>query len=106
MTFRGKVLKADKITYDENKKQIKYDNALVKIYDFPVLYFPKFFHPGPTVQRQSGFLVPHINNSNVLGSSLQIPYFYAPLNNKDFTFKPTIFDKNIFMFQSEYRQQN
>ena len=99
-------IQADKITYDENKKQIKYDNALVKIYDFPVLYFPKFFHPGPTVERQSGFLVPHINNSNVLGSSLQIPYFYAPLNNKDFTFKPTIFDKNIFMFQSEYRQQN
>ena len=71
-------IQADKITYDENKKQINYDNALVKIYDIPVLYFPKFFHPGPTVKRQSGFLVPHINNSNILGSSLQIPYFYAP----------------------------
>ena len=28
------------------------------------------------------------------------------LNNKDFTFKPTFFDKDIFMFQNEYRQQN
>tara|TARA_B100000963_G_scaffold278352_1_gene246737 strand:+ start:4930 stop:7359 length:2430 start_codon:yes stop_codon:yes gene_type:complete len=99
-------IQADKITYDENKKQIEYDNALVKIYDIPVLYFPKFFHPGPTVKRQSGFLVPHINNSNILGSSLQIPYFYAPFDNKDFTFKPTLFDKDILMLQSEYRQQN
>ena len=99
-------IQADKITYNENKKQINYDNALVKIYDIPVLYFPKFFHPGPTVKRQSGFLVPHISNSNVLGSSLQIPYFYAPSDNKDITFKPTLFDKNIFMFQNEYRQQN
>ena len=99
-------IQAKKITYDENKKQINYDNALVKIYDIPVLYFPKFFHPGPTVKRQSGFLVPHINSSNILGSSLKIPYFYAPSNNKDFTFKPTLFDKNIFMLQSEYRQQN
>ena len=63
-------IQADKITYDKNKKQINYDNALVKVYDIPVLYFPKFFHPGPTVKRQSGFLVPHINNSNILGSSL------------------------------------
>ena len=99
-------IQADKITYDENKKQINYDNALVKVYDIPVLYFPKFFHPGPSVKRQSGFLVPHINNSNILGSSLQIPYFYAPSINKDFTFKPTLFDKNILMLQNEYRQQN
>jgi len=99
-------IQADKITYDQNKKQINYDNALVKIYDIPVLYFPKFFHPGPTVKRQTGFLVPHINNSNVLGSSLQIPYFYALSNNQDFTFKPTFFDKDIFMFQNEYRRQN
>tara|TARA_B100000963_G_scaffold46308_1_gene34636 strand:- start:3128 stop:5557 length:2430 start_codon:yes stop_codon:yes gene_type:complete len=99
-------IQADKITYDQDKKQINYDNAIVKIYDIPVLYFPKFFHPGPTVKRQTGFLVPHINNSNVLGYSLQIPYFYALSNNQDFTFKPTFFDKDILMFQNEYRQQN
>ena len=99
-------IQADKIIYDENKKQINYKNALVKVYDLPVLYFPKFFHPGPTVKRQSGFLVPHINNSNILGSSLQTPYFYAPSINKDITIKPTLFDKNILMFQNEYRQKN
>ena len=99
-------IQANKITYDKNKKQMIYDNALVKIYDIPVLYFPKFFHPGPTVKRQSGFLIPHITNSNILGSSIQIPYFYALSENKDFTFKPTLFDKEIYMIQNEYRQQN
>ncbi len=99
-------IQADKITYDKNKKQMVYDNALLKIYDVPVLYFPKFFHPGPTVKRQSGFLFPHIKNSNILGSSIQIPYFYALSENKDFTFKPTLFGKKIYMFQNEYRQQN
>ena len=97
---------ADKITYDKNKKQMIYDNALLKIYDIPLLYFPKFFHPGPSVKRQSGFLVPHIKSSNILGSSIQIPYFYALSENKDFTFKPSLFDKEIYMFQNEYRQQN
>ncbi len=99
-------IQADKVTYDQNKKQINYINALVKVYDVPVIYFPKFFHPGPTVKRQSGFLVPGINNSNILGTSLQIPYFHILSESKDFTFKPTIFDKDILMFQNEYRQRN
>ena len=99
-------IQADKVIYDKDKKQINYENALVKIYNIPVIYLPKFFHPGPTVKRQSGLLVPHINNSNILGSSFQIPYFHVISDNKDLTFKPTMFDKNIFMFQNEYRQQN
>ena len=37
---------------------------------------------------------------------MQIPYFHILSDNKDLTFKPTFFDKNIFMFQNEYRQQN
>ena len=36
-------IQADKVEYDKNKKQILYDNAIVKIYDIPVVYFPKFF---------------------------------------------------------------
>ena len=51
------------------KKEIIYNKALLKIYDVPILYFPKFFHPDPTVDRKSGFLQPNFNNSNVLGSS-------------------------------------
>ena len=69
-------------------------------------YIFQNFSPGPSVKRQTGFLVPHINNSNVLGYSLQVPYFYALSQNKDFTFKPTLFDQDILMFQNEYRQQN
>ena len=46
---------AQEITHDKEKKQILYDHAILRIYDLPVLYFPKFFHPDPTVVRQSGF---------------------------------------------------
>ena len=48
-------LKADKIIHDKKKKTINYLNAWLEVYDKPVLYFPKFFHPDPTVKRQSGF---------------------------------------------------
>ena len=72
----------------------------------PVLYFPKFFHPDPTVERQSGFLQPRINNSNILGTSFNVPYFHVISQNKDLTFTPSIFDKNIYMIQNEYREEN
>ena len=50
------VITAKEITHDKNKKQLIYDGALLKVYNIPILYFPKFFHPDPTVKRQSGLL--------------------------------------------------
>tara|TARA_B100001057_G_scaffold209886_1_gene210579 strand:- start:961 stop:3576 length:2616 start_codon:yes stop_codon:yes gene_type:complete len=98
-------IQAQKIKHNKNRKQLIYENALLKIYDFPVVYFPKFFHPDPTVERQSGILVPILNESQILGSSLQIPYFKVLSRNSDITFRPNIFDSNVFLLQSEYRSK-
>ena len=97
-------IKADEIKHDRNEKQLIYKNAFLKIYDIPVLYFPKFFHPDPTVKRQSGFLQPKLSSSNILGGSITVPYFYAPKKDTDYTFTPTLFDKNTRMLQTEYRK--
>ena len=99
-------IKAKKITHDRVNKDIIYDNAVLNIYDVPVFYFPKFFHPDPSVERRSGLLQPRLNNSNVLGSSLNLPYFHVISDDKDLTLKPTIFDSDIYMFQNEFRQEN
>jgi LPS-assembly protein len=98
-------LKAETITHDKNKKEIMYKNAIVNIYDVPVFYFPKFFHPDPSVKRRSGLLQPRLNNSDILGTSINLPYFHVISSDKDYTFKPTIFDNRIYMFQNEYRQE-
>ena len=50
--------KAQEIKHDKNKKTIYYKNAWLEIYEKPVVYFPRFFHPHPTQKRQSGFLMP------------------------------------------------
>ena len=99
-------IKSEEILHDREKKQIKYKNAYLNIYDVPVFYFPEFFHPDPTVKKQSGLLKPEINNSNVLGSSVTLPYFKVISNDKDYTISPTIFDSDFFTIQNEYRQAN
>ena len=99
-------INSKKITHDKNKRQIIYDDAVLKMFDYPVFYFPKFFHPDPTVERQSGLLKPQINESEILGSSFNLPYFHVISDSKDLTIKPTVFDSNIYMLQNEYRQKN
>jgi len=94
------------IIHDKNKKEIQYKNAWLKIYNIPVLYFPKFFHPDPTVDRKSGFLMPAFGESKNLGASVNIPYFYAISDSQDLTFKPRFFSNNEFLLQSEYRKVN
>ena len=104
-------IKAETITHDKIKKDMIYKNAYLKIYDVPVMYFPKFFHPDPSVKRRSGFLQPQFNNSEILGSSLYIPYFKTLGPDKDLTFKPTFFEKltkfekEKYILQSEFRKK-
>ncbi|WP_435165114.1 LPS-assembly protein LptD [Candidatus Pelagibacter bacterium nBUS_28] len=104
-------IKAETITHDKIKKDMIYKNAILKIYDVPILYFPKFFHPDPSVKRRSGFLQPQFNNSETLGSSVYIPYFKTLGPNKDLTFKPTFFEKftkfenEKYILQSEFRKK-
>ena len=98
-------INAEKIQHDKVKKRVIYNNAWLELYDYPVLYFPKFFHPDPSVKRQSGFLTPALGSSSSLGSSFYAPYFYVISESEDITIKPTLFDNNKFLIQNEFRQK-
>ena len=93
------------IIHYKEKKEIHYKNAWLKLYNAPVLYFPKFFHPDPTVKRKSGFLIPTFGDSKNLGASVNVPYFHAISDSTDFTFKPRFFNTTEYLLQSEYRKE-
>tara|TARA_B100000700_G_C15041964_1_gene855757 strand:- start:241 stop:2664 length:2424 start_codon:yes stop_codon:yes gene_type:complete len=97
-------LKAKKITHDKLKKTIYYDHATLKVYDIPIFYFPKFFHPDPTVKRQSGFLAPFITNTTSVGTGFALPYYWAINNDKDMTFTPKVYAQENILLLNEYRQ--
>jgi LPS-assembly protein len=98
-------ISAEKIEHNKTKQQIIYKNAWLELYDFPVFYFPKFFHPDPSVKRQTGFLTPDLGSSQNTGSSISTPYFYIISDDKDITIKPQLFDNNKFLLQNEFRQK-
>ena len=97
-------IKSKEIRHDKKKKSINYKDSWLQLYDVPIFYFPKFFHPDPTVKRQSGFLTPTLLSSSASGGSINIPYYKVISENKDTTFTPRIYFNDDFSIQSEYRQ--
>ena len=97
-------IQASKMTHDNKKKTIYYDNAIIKVYDVPIFFLPKLAHPDPTVDRRSGFLPPSFTDSKNLGFGASIPYFFAIDNDKNFTLTSNLyFDENP-LITGEYHQ--
>jgi len=97
-------LQASKMSHDKIKKSIYYDNAIIKVYNVPIFYFPKLSHPDPTVSRRSGFLPPSFSDTKNLGAGFKIPYFWALSADKDFTITSKLFTSENPLFLGEYRQ--
>ena len=97
-------LQSKKIRHDLAKKTIYYDNVVLKVYDFPIFFAPKFSHPDPTVKRRSGLLAPSLSSSTTLGSGIATGYFWNISNDKDLTLTPKLYAKENPLMLAEYRQ--
>ena len=97
-------LQSKRIKHDLAKKTIYYDNVVLKVYDFPIFFSPKFSHPDPTVKRRSGLLSPSLTNSNTLGSGFVTPYFWNISKDRDLTLTPKFYINENPLLLAEYRQ--
>lgn len=97
-------MQSSKMLHDNKSKTIYYNNAILKVYNIPIFYFPKLSHPDPSVKRRSGFLVPSFNDSKNLGGAVSIPYFFDLGPDKNFTLTNQVFFTENPLFQGEYHQ--
>ena len=97
-------LQSKKIKHDLAKKTIYYDNVVLKVYDFPIFFAPKFSHPDPSVKRASGLLAPSLTNSTTVGSGFATPYFWNIAKDRDLTLTPKFYVAENPLLLAEYRQ--
>ena len=97
-------VQASNMRHDNKKKTIYYDNALIKVYDIPIFYFPKLSHPDPSVDRRTGFLPPSFTDTKNLGEGIAIPYYWNIGKDRDLTFTNKLFLDEHPLFLGEYRQ--
>ena len=98
-------IKAAKVVHDQRRQQITYTDAFFELFGAPIAYTPYFSHPDPTVKRRSGFLTPSFGGSSLLGTTIQIPYFFNLAPNRDATFSPIFTSGEGVVLTGEYRQR-
>jgi LPS-assembly protein len=98
-------LSAARVVHDQKAGTISYQDVQFELFGLPVLYSPYFQHPDPSVKRQSGFLMPSYGHSTTLGSSFEVPYYFALAPNYDFTFRPRVFSDIGVLWQGDWRHR-
>jgi len=78
-------------------------NAVLRAYDVPVMYFPYVIFPAKT-ERQTGFLRPTFGNSNQNGFMLEMPFYWAIDQSTDATISPIIETKTRYGVRNEFRK--
>ncbi len=83
-------IRARRVIHDEAENRVHYESATLDFFGVPVLWLPWISHPDPTVERDSGFLVPEFRQSSTYGFGVQVPYYRVIDEHSDLTFTPFI----------------
>ncbi|TCS63867.1 LPS-assembly protein [Primorskyibacter sedentarius] len=81
-------IRAGRVIHDEEERQLYFDDAQLRVLDFPVFYAPRLRLPDPTLKRSQGFLFPSIRSTTLLGFGIKVPYFIPIGDHQDITLTP------------------
>ena len=98
-------IEAASAVQDTEHKTIEYRDAVLRMDGIPVAYAPFFWHPDPTVPRQSGLLPPLLGNSSSLGAFYGQPYYWVIDGQSDATFTPMVTTRTGVVLDSQYRHR-
>jgi LPS-assembly protein len=98
-------VKAKRIIHNEGERKVYYESGTLELFGLPIAYLPWFYHPDPTVKRQSGFLPPHIYSSNRVGFGVEVPYFWSIAPNMDATISLAPLSRQGLLAKAEFRHR-
>jgi LPS-assembly protein len=96
---------ADKVVQDRADRVVYYRNAVVRLFGVPVLYAPLFWHPDPSAEAASGFLMPLLEVDRARGLSYTQPYLWIRSPSEDITIAPQINLNVNPLLNVEYRRR-
>ena len=98
-------LRARRAVQDQASRTISYQGATLEVVGVPILYFPYFAHPDPSVGRASGFLPPDLGRNRRLGTYYDQPYYWAISPSQDVTVSARAHSQVAPLFGVEYRKR-
>ncbi|HJX16958.1 MAG TPA: LPS-assembly protein LptD [Acidiferrobacterales bacterium] len=96
------ILRASEITLDKSSETGTAWNASIRFMQVPIFYSPYLTFP-LTDARKTGFLTPHVGQSNNLGFFLNVPYYFNLAPNYDDTITLRLLGKHGAQALNEFR---
>ena len=96
-------IRARRVIHDQQDRQLYFEGAQFRVLDTPIFYLPRLRLPDPTLDRATGFLVPSLHNSTLLGTGVRVPYFIRIGDDRDLTITPYVATKTRTL-ELRYRQ--
>lgn len=97
-------IRASRVIHDQEKRQLTFSNAQMRVLGIPILYVPRLRMPDPTLDRLSGFLTPGLFSSTNLGAGVTLPYFITLGPSRDLTVTPLLTNSGARSVDLRYRQ--
>jgi LPS-assembly protein len=98
-------IRAQKIIHRKDEATITYRNGFFDLFGVPIIWLPYFQSADPTVKRKSGFLMPMYTQSDTLGTTVTVPYYFALSDHFDFTFAPMYTSEQGVLWQGSWRHR-
>ena len=96
-------IRAKRVIHDKEAKQLYFDEARLQIKGVSVFYVPRLRMPDPTQTRATGFLIPTLQQSSLLGTGVRLPYFIKMGDHRDLTLTPYLSSQTRTL-EFRYRQ--
>ena len=98
-------IRAYSAVQDIPHKRIEYQDAYLDMFGLPVMYFPFFSAPDPSVHRQSGFLMGTLSpHDEHLGTFATLPYYWVIDDASDLTIVPLLATRKDPQLTLDYRR--
>ncbi|MBN1325262.1 MAG: LPS-assembly protein LptD [Alphaproteobacteria bacterium] len=92
-----------KLTHNIESHLIRFYNPVFWVYNLPVLWFPFFQIPDPSVKHKTGLLIPDFNSTNNMGTQFNLPVYISFSDTHDATVKLSYLTQENPLFQLEHR---
>ncbi len=96
-------IRASSVSHDQIERQLYFSDAVFRIRGIPVLWLPWMRMPDPTLKRSTGFLIPSLRSTDLLGVGLKTPYFITFGDQRDLTITPYLSPLTTTI-EARYRQ--
>lgn len=98
-------VKAERVVQNGRTRTIRLERARFEMFGKPIAYIPVLELPDHTVKRKTGFLFPRFRYAQKLGLGMTAPYYIAIAPDMDATLSPTVFTKQGFLMEAEFRKR-